>query len=183
MLFRSRANMKFQIMGRNVEITPRLEERVAKKLGALEKYLIIKEDTECRVVFSLQPEGKKIEVTIPTRFALLRSEVIDRDLYAAIDLVVDKLENQIERAKAKLDRSHRESLGKSFVLNEIKELEMASIPVKTKSIQLTTMDLDTAIATMELLGHSFYIYRDDEEEKVAVVYKRNQGGYGLIETE
>lgn len=175
--------MKYQIIGRNIEITKRLEDQITKKLGNLEKYLIIKDDTECRVVLSLQPEGKKIEVTIPTRFALLRGEVIDRDLYAAIDLVVDKLENQIERAKAKLDRSHRENLGKAFVLHEIKELQLEEIPVKTKNIQLTTMDLDTAIATMELLGHSFYIYRDDEEEKIAVVYKRHSGGYGLIEVE
>ncbi len=175
--------MKFQIVGRNVEITKRLENQIIKKLKTLEKYLIIKDDTECRVVVSLQPEGKKIEVTIPTRFALLRSEVSNRELYTAIDLVVDKLENQIERAKAKLDRTHRENLGKAFVLNEIKELQLEEIPVKTKNIQVTTMDLDTAIATMELLGHSFYIYRDDEEEKIAVVYKRNNGGYGLIEVD
>lgn len=174
-------SMRFQIVGRNVEISNRLEDQITKKLNILEKYLIIKEDTECRVVVSLQPNGKKIEVTIPTKFAILRSEVVDRDLYTAIDLVVDKLENQIERAKAKLDCTNREKFSKTFVLNEIKELELSEEPVRTKNIELTTMSLDTAIANLELLGHTFYIYRDDEEEKVAVVYKRNKGGYGLIE--
>jgi len=135
------------------------------------------------VVITIVPDGQKIEVTIQTKYAILRGEVVNRDLYAAIDLVVDKLGDQIRRAKTKLDRRHRENLGKAFVLSEIEDIEMEEIPVKTKSIVVDTMDLDTAIANMELLGHSFFIYRDDEEEKVAVVYKRKNGGYGLIEVE
>ena len=104
-------------------------------------------------------------------------------MYNAIDLVVDKLEDQLRRAKTKMDRRHRESLGRSFDIDAIEDIEVEEIPVKTKTISVDTMDLDTAIANLELLGHSFYIYRDDEEEKVAVVYKRRNGGYGLIEIE
>jgi len=174
--------MKYQIVGKNVSITPAIEGKILKKLSVLDKFLIVK-DSECRVVITIVPDGQKIEVTIQTKYAILRGEVINRDLYAAIDLVVDKLEDQIRRAKTKLDRRHRENLGKAFVLSEIEDIEMEEIPVKTKSIVVDTMDLDTAIANMELLGHSFFIYRDDEEEKIAVVYKRKNGGYGLIEVE
>ena len=175
--------MKYQIIGKNINVTKGIEAKIVKKLSNLEKYLIIKDDCECRVVVSVVPLGQKVEVTIPTKVAILRGEVIDEDLYAAIDLVVDKIEDQIRRAKTKLDRRHREALGKSFVLEEIEDIEMEEIPVKTKSISVDTLDLDTAISNMELLGHSFYIYRDDEEGKMAVVYKRNNGGYGLIEVD
>ena len=175
--------MKYQIIGKNIKVTEGIKEKVVKKLDLLEKYLIIKEDTDCRVVLSVAALEHKIEVTIPTKFGILRAEVADSDLYNAIDLVVDKLEDQLRRAKTKMDRRHRESLGKSFDIDAIEDIEIEEIPVKTKSIQVDTMDLDTAIANLELLGHSFYIYRDDEEEKVAVVYKRINGGYGLIEIE
>ena len=173
--------MKYQIIGKNINVTEGIEAKIIKKLSGLEKYLIIKDDCECRVVVSVVNMGQKVEVTIPTKVAILRGEVIDEDLYAAIDLVVDKIEDQIRRAKTKLDRRHRENLGKAFVLEEIEDIEMEEVPVKTKSITVDTMDLDTAISNMELLGHSFYIYRDDEEGKMAVVYKRINGGYGLIE--
>ena len=173
--------MKYQIIGKNINVTEGIEAKIIKKLSGLEKYLIIKDDCECRVVVSVINLGQKVEVTIPTKVAILRGEVIDEDLYAAIDLVVDKIEDQIRRAKTKLDRRHRENLGKAFVLEEIEDIEMEEIPVKTKSITVDTMDLDTAISNMELLGHSFYVYRDDEEGKMAVVYKRISGGYGLIE--
>ena len=173
--------MKYQIIGKNINVTEGIEAKIVKKLSTLEKYLIIKDDCECRVVVSVINLGQKVEVTIPTKVAILRGEVIDEDLYAAIDLVVDKIEDQIRRAKTKLDRRHRENLGKAFVLEEIEDIEMEEVPVKTKSISVDTMDLDTAISNMELLGHSFYVYRDDEEGKMAVVYKRISGGYGLIE--
>jgi len=175
--------MKYQITGKNITITDGMETKIIKKLDGLEKFLMIKDDVECRVVVSIVPEGQKIEVSIPTKFALLRGEVADRDLYAAIDMVVDKLVQQIARAKTKMDRRHRENLGKAFVLSEIADVEMNEIPVKTKTITVDEIDLDTAIANMELSGHNFYIYRDDEDGRIAVVYKRNNGGYGLIEVE
>lgn len=175
--------MKYQIIGKNIKVTEGIRDKVIRKLELLDKYFIIKNDTDCRVVVSVETLEHKIEVTIPTKFGILRAEVVDRDLYNAIDLVVDKLEDQLRRAKTKMDRRHRESLGKSFDIDVIEDIDMEEIPVKTKSIHVDTMDLDTAIANLELLGHSFYIYRDDEEEKVAVVYKRRNGGYGLIEVD
>lgn len=176
--------MKYQIVGKNVSITESMKSQIVKKLRPLEKFFIVK-DADCLVVISIVPNGQKIEVTIPTKFGPVRGEVVNRDLYDAIDLVVDKLQEQIRKAKSKLDRRHRESLGKAFVLQEIEDVEGEGPAelVRTKSIEVRTIDLDTAIAEMELLGHSFFIYRDDEDEKIAVVYKRVNGGYGLIEVD
>lgn len=176
--------MKYQITSTNRSISKTTEERVRNKLSVIEKYLIIKENTECRVVINDVPDGRKVEVTIPTKVAILRGEATDRELYVAIDRVVDKIQDQLRRAKTKMDRRHRENLGRSFDLDAIDDLEEEEdIPVKTKTIYVDTMDLETAIGNMELLGHSFYVYRDDEENKVAIVYKRNNGGYGLIEVD
>lgn len=176
--------MKFAIVGKNIKVTEAIEAKIVKKLNQLEKYFLIKDTTDCRVVVSCHDNDQKIEVTIPTSVALLRGEVTDRDLYNAIDLVVDKLEDQIRYAKTRMDRTHREHLGKAFAVEMIKDIEeFNDIPVKTKSISVERLDLDEAISQMELLGHSFFIYRDEEEGKIAVVYKRNQGGYGLIEVE
>ncbi len=127
-------------------------------------------------------QGQKIEVTIPTRFALLRAEAIHDDLYAAIDLVVDKLEDQIRRQKTRLSRSkNKEKLAVTFVESEEDSVEEQL--VKTKTITPDEMDLEEAILRMEMLGHDFFVYVDDETKDVAVVYRRNNGGYGLIETQ
>src|SRR5699024_8633770 len=127
---------------------------------------------------------QKIEVTIPTKFVVLRAEVVHDDLYAAIDLAVDKLEDQIRRQKTRLTRRHKEKLAYSFIEEqEIDEAYEEEEVVKTKSLVTDTMDLDDAIMRMEMLNHSFFIYRDEETKEVAVVYKRHDGGYGLIETE
>ncbi len=147
----------------------------------LEKYIIISETDVANVLIRTYPTKQKIEVTIPTKFAILRAEVVDDDLYAAIDKVVDKLEDQIRRQKTRLERKHKDSLALAFLQDVYDDEEDEE--VKTKSIVTTEMDLDEAIMNMELLGHDFYIYIDDETKKIAVVYKRNNGGYGLIETE
>jgi putative sigma-54 modulation protein len=174
--------MKYQIIGKNIDITQGIESKVVKKLEYLDKYFIIKDETPCRVVVSVHNHIQKIEVTITTKAGILRGEVESDDLYAAIDVVVDKLEDQMRRVKTRYDRSHREHLGKTFVLDEIKDLKKEpEEPVKTKTISIEALDLDEAIGRMEMLGHSFFIYKDIDANKVAVVYKRNNGGYGLIE--
>ena len=103
-----------------------------------------------------------------------------------MDLAIDKLEDQIRRQKTRLSRRHREKLAKAFVEEEEfvdPYFEEEDKPVRTKTVKLDRMDLDEAIIKMEMLGHSFFIYQDDETNSPAVVYKRNDGGYGLIETE
>ena len=174
--------MKVQIYGKNITVTPAIAEKIEKKLNHLEKYFIIDENVIANVVVRVYPNKQKIEVTIPTKFAVLRAEVVHDDLYAAIDLAIDKLEDQIRRQKTRLTRKNKEKLAYAFL--ETEELdEEYDEAVKTKSIVPDTMELDEAIMRMEMLNHNFFIYRDDETKEIAVVYKRHDGGYGLIETE
>ena len=176
--------MKVQIYGKNITVTPAIAEKIEKKLNHLEKYFIIDENVIANVVVRVYPNKQKIEVTIPTKFAVLRAEVVHDDLYAAIDLAIDKLEDQIRRQKTRLTRKNKEKLAYAFLETEEldEEQDEADEVVKTKSIVPDTMELDEAIMRMEMLNHNFFIYRDDETKEIAVVYKRHDGGYGLIET-
>ena len=173
--------MRFEIIGKNISVTDAMREAIEKKLNGLDKYLLIDKDTVARVVVRVYPNTDKIEVTIPTKVGILRAEVEHDDLYAAIDLAVDKLEDQIRRQKTRLTRRHKDSLAQSFLL-EIENEEEKDIPVKTKTIHADKMDLDEAIMQMELSGHDFYIYTDEETGSISVVYIRKDGSYGLIET-
>lgn len=173
--------MKVNIVGKNVTVTEGIRARVEKKLNILNKYFIIEDEDVANVLIRTYPLQQKIEVTIPTRFAILRAEVAHTDLYAAIDLVVDKLEDQIRRQKTRLQRRSKSSLAEAFLEEDLAE-ETDEV-VKTKSIVPTVMSLDEAVMKMELLGHDFFIYTDDETNKIAVVYVRKDGGYGCIETE
>lgn len=173
--------MRFEIVGKNITITDAMREKIEKKLSGLEKYLLIDPDTTARVVARVYPNSQKIEVTIPTRVGLLRTEVEQQDIYSAVDIALDKLEDQLRRQKTRLNRRHRDSLAETFVLDE--EESDIDIPVKTKTIVAEKMDLEEAIMQMELSNHDFYIYTDDESDRISVVYRRNSGGYGLIETE
>ena len=177
--------MKVQIYGKNITVTPAIAEKIEKKLNHLEKYFIIDENVIAYVVVRVYPNKQKIEVTIPTKFAVLRAEVVHDDLYAAIDLAIDKLEDQIRRQKTRLTRKNKEKLAYAFLETEEldEEYDEADEVVKTKSIVPDSMELDEAIMRMEMLNHNFFIYRDDETKEIAVVYKRHDGGYGLIETE
>ena len=177
--------MKVQIYGKNITVTPAIAEKIEKKLTHLEKYFIIDENVVANVVVRVYPNKQKIEVTIPTKYAVLRAEVVQDDLYAAIDLAIDKLEDQIRRQKTRLTRKNKEKLAYAFIEDEEIEDEYGDNDelVRTKSIVPDTMELDEAIMRMEMLNHSFFIYRDDETKEIAVVYKRHDGGYGLIETE
>lgn len=173
--------MRFEIVGKNISVTDTMRSRIEKKLHGLEKYVLIDENTVARVVVRVYPDSQKIEVTIPTKVGLLRSEVKNQDLYAAIDIAVDKLEDQLRRQKTRLNRRHRESLAEAFL--EEAEAEDKVVPVKTKTITATTLDLDEAIMQMELSSHSFYIYTDEDTGRISVVYLREDGDYGLIEVE
>lgn len=175
--------MKVQIFGKNITVTPAMAEKIETKLKFLDKYFIIDDDVTAHVVVRVYPLGQKIEVTIPTKIALLRAEVTNEDLYAAIDLVIDKLEDQIRRQKTRLSRKGKDKLAMAFLDEEVAEDTYDDDIVRTKTITPDLMDIDEAIMRMDMLGHSFFIYTDSETEDVAVVYKRDHGGYGCIETE
>ena len=107
--------MKFEIVGKNVTVTEAMRNQIEKKLSNLDKYLLIDPNTTARVVTRVYPNSQKVEVTIPTKVGILRTEVMNNDLYAAIDLPVDKLEDQIRRQKTRLSRRHKESLSDTFI--------------------------------------------------------------------
>ena len=180
--------MKVQIYGKNITVTPALAEKVEKKLSTLDKYFLIDENTTANVVVRTYTKGQKIEVTIPTKIAVLRAEVVHDDLYAAIDLAIDKLTDQIRRQKTRLSRKGKEKLAMAFLEQEDEEQvpfedDLDDEVVRTKTISPEAMDLDEAIMRMEMLNHSFFIYTDIETDGISVVYKRNRGGYGCIEVE
>ena len=176
--------MKITLRGKNIEITEAIEEKVSEKLSKLDKYFIVSENVEAKVLVRTYPYGQKIEVTIPTEYVLLRAEVVDQDLYNAIDLVIDKLEGQIRKYKTRLNRKSKDNkLAFNLASIEPLEDEEEDVLVKTKTITPKPMDLEEAIMQMELIGHSFFVYRDTETDAISIVYRRNDGDYGLIETE
>ncbi len=175
--------MKINVVGKNVTVTQGISDKIHKKLEVLNKYFIVDDEDTANVLIRTYRHKQKIEVTIPTKFAILRAEVMDDDLYNAVDKVIDKLEDQIRRQKTRLTRKNKDSLAQAFIDEVDDDLDSDDQVVKTKSIVPVEMSLDDAIMKMELLGHDFFIYTDDETQKIAVVYKRYDGGYGLIETE
>ncbi|MDY6430503.1 MAG: ribosome-associated translation inhibitor RaiA [Bacilli bacterium] len=179
--------MKYQIIGKNIEVTDSIRHEVEKKLSRMDKFFVINDDVLARVVVRSYTVGAKVEITIFTKEFTFRTEVRNNDLYAAVDLAIDKLRDQMRKLKTRMDRSNKaDSLGKAIVLEEIEEEEAAEEleeVVRTKSIYLDPMDLDSAITRMEALGHSFFIYLDSDDNQVCVAYKRLDGGYGVIEVE
>ncbi|MDD8049446.1 MAG: ribosome-associated translation inhibitor RaiA [Thomasclavelia sp.] len=176
--------MKISIRGKNVEITDAIEAKVNDQLSKLDKYFIVGSDVEAKVLARTYSYGQKIEVTIPTDHVLLRAEAVDDDLYNAVDKVIEKLESQIRRYKTKLSRKSKDNkLAFNFASIEPLENEEDDVLVKTKTINPKPMAMEEAIMQMELIGHTFFVYRDTESNLISIVYKRKDGDYGLIETE
>ncbi|MDF2947670.1 MAG: Ribosome-associated factor [Bacillales bacterium] len=176
--------MNYNIRGENVEVTPAIREYVQKKLSKLEKFFD-STDLEARVNVRVYNDKQKVEVTIPLPHILLRAEESNSDLYASIDLVVDKLERQIRKHKTKVNRKWREKISpkhmfvvsNTTLVDESEDIEL----VRTKSFDLKPMDVEEAILQMNLLGHNFYVFKNSENNSTNVVYSRKDGKYGLIE--
>lgn len=179
--------MKYQIIGKNITVTKGISSAIEKKLSKMDKYFDPNEEVECRAVVSAYQNGDKVEVTIRTKDVVLRTETKNPDLYAAVDLTIDKLEGQMRKLKTKMKKRYeREGIGKAILYDQILDEKLKdekNIEVKTKSYKLTPITLDEAILEMESVGHDFYVYLDSEDEKVSIVYKRKEGGYGLIQVE
>ena len=170
--------MKFAIYGENVTINDQMREKIENRLSDLNKYVVIDEQQSAKVTVKINGGPLKVEVNVPSKVGLLRSEVVHEDFSTAVDLAIDKLEDQIRRQKGRLSRRHKDSLAENFFEESESEDDT---PVRTKTVYAEEMVLDDAIMHMEMLSHSFFIYKDLDSEKIAVVYKRNDGGYGLIE--
>ncbi len=176
--------MKYQIIGKNIVVTDAIRSTIEEKLSRMEKYVVINDDVLARAVVRSYNVGAKVEITIFTKQMDLRAEVKNDDLYAAVDLAIDKLEDQMRKLKTRMDRGKDSaSLGKAFVLEGIEAEEGEDEIVRTKSIYLEPMSIDAAITRMEALGHSFFLYLDEDDDQICVAYKRLDGGYGVIQAE
>ena len=174
--------MKLQITGRNIELTEGLKAAVEDRLSRLDKYF--KEDTPARVTMSVEKERQKIEVTIPVHGTIIRSEQSSNDMYVSIDLVEEVIERQLRRYKEKLIAKHQSgaSFRKEFMEDDTEPMDEMRI-VRTKHFEVKPMYPEDACVQMELLGHSFFVFRNAETEEINVVYKRKGNTYGLIEPE
>ena len=174
--------MKFIIVGRNIEVTPGLKTAVEDKIGKLEKYFT--PETEVHVTLSVEKDRQKIEVTIPVKGSIIRSEQVSNDMYVSIDLVEEIIERQLKKYKTKLVDRQKDatSFSQLFVENNYMDDEEIKI-VRTKKFDIKPMYPEDACIQMELLGHNFFVFCNAETDQVNVVYKRKGGTYGLIEPE
>lgn len=174
--------MRFQIVGKNIEVTNALRNVTEEKLSKFEKYFA--PDTETHVAMSVVKQHHTIEVTIPIKGSIIRAEERAESMYAAIDLVVDVLERQLLKHKKKLIDRHRHvgTFRTTFVEEYHEEDEGISI-VKNKKFPVKPMDAEEACMEMELLGHSFFVFKERETDAINVVYKRKDGQFGIIAPE
>lgn len=174
--------MRFIITGRNIDITEGLKSAVEEKLGKLDRFFA--PETEVNVTLSVEKERQKIEVTIPVKGNIIRSEQVSSDMYVSIDLVEEVIERQLKKYKNKLiDKKHgREGFSAEYLEKEYEEDDSVKI-VRTKRFAVKPMDPEEACVQMELLGHNFFVFFNSETEEVNVVYKRKGNTYGLIEPE
>ena len=174
--------MRFIITGRNMNLTPGLQKAAEEKLGKLEKFF--NPDTEAQVTMSVEKDRQKIEVTIPVKGGIIRAEQVSSDMYTSIDLVQETIERQLKKYRSKI--VDRQQSGGGFAqdyLEEVDEDEDLIKIVRTKRFAVKPMDPEEACLQMEMLNHSFYVFRNAETDQINVVYKRRGDTYGLIEPE
>lgn len=174
--------MRITITGRNIELTEGLKAAVEDKLSKLEKYFT--PDTDVNVTLSVEKERQKIEVTIPVKGNIIRSEQVSNDMYVSIDLVEEVIERQLKKYKKKIisKQQNVESFKKEFIEKETDVDDEIKI-IRTKKFDMKPMYPEDACVQMELLGHDFFVFCNAETENVCVVYKRKGNTYGLIEPE
>lgn len=177
--------MRYIISGKHINVTEGLKTAVYDKLGKLERYFT--PDTELHVTLSVEKDRQKVEVTIPVKGNILRAEQVSNDMYTSIDLVEEIIERQILKYKNKLTNHNQASINfnKKFledIYDEDEDEEEIKV-VRTKRFAIKPMDIEEACVQMELLGHSFFVFRNANTDEVNVVYKRKGDTYGLIEPE
>ena len=175
--------MKIKITGRNIELTEGLKNAVEDKLNKLEKYFT--PDTDVYVTLSVEKERQKVEVTIPMKGNIIRSEQVSSDMYVSIDLVEEVIERQLKKYRTKLIAKHQNAAAafKQEFLEE-QSIEDEEIQItRVKKFDMKPMYAEDACVQMELLGHDFYVFINAETDEVNVVYKRKGNTYGLIEPE
>ncbi len=175
--------MKFNIIGKKITVNEKNSEYIKKKIGKLDKFF--KTEAEARIVIGTVKDKEYIEATIYYDGIIFRAEILDNDVFTATDKVVDLIERQIRKNKTKLEKkTKREAFDDSVLLSgddysgEEEEFKV----VRTKRFQVKPMSVEEAILQMDLLGHSFFVFKNQETEEMNVVYKRKDGNYAIIES-
>ncbi len=172
--------MNIIISGKNMELSDGLKQAVNDKLGKLDRYFT--PETEMQVTLSIEKERQKVEVTIPVKGNIIRSEQVSNDMYVSIDLVEEVIERQLRKYKKKIVERHQSghNLQKAYIENDYLENEDIRI-IRTKHFDPKPMYPEDACVQMELLGHNFFVFCNAETNEINVVYKRKENSYGLIE--
>lgn len=175
--------MKINARGQKIKVTDAIQAHTEEKLKKLDKYFDTPEEITANVLIKVKGKDQTIEVTIPTKKFILRGEETNNDLYAAIDLVTDKLERQIRKNKTRLKKKNVQNVIDFKIDFEVeKEDENKSKIVKRKNIEMKPMSEEEAILQLELLGHSFFVFKNVKTDEIDILYRRNDGDYGIIET-
>ncbi len=176
--------MEIIIRGDKLEVTKAMKDYINEKLKKLEKYLEKSDDVRANVLVKVKGHLQTVEITIPLRNFIIRSEETQEDFYAAVDKAIDVMERQIRKNKTKIKaKENKTKTDFSFIDIEEEEEPSETEIIKRKKIEVKPMDEEEAILQLELLGHEFYLFKNIDTNKEAVIYKRKNGGYGLIEAE
>lgn len=173
--------MKLNLIGKNMDLTEGLKKQAEKKFSKLDKYF--NEEVETRVVFSTQKKNQKVEVTVFLPGTVLRAEEGTEDMYTSIDMALDSLTRQVRKYKTRLKKRYQ---GESETIRfenfeQLEEEEPETKIIKRKRFDIVPMHEEEAILQMELLNHDFFIFLNPDNGLVEVLYKRNDGNYGVIE--
>jgi len=178
--------MEIVIHGDKIKVTESMSDYINKKMEKLEKYLKNNDEIRANVIVRVRNNNQIVEITIPLKSFILRSEESKEDFYAAVDKAIEKLERQIRKNKTRLTTKKLKNVYEfdfsDITIEEDEDTDKKNI-LKRKKIEVKPMDEEEAILQMELLGHQFYVYKDSNSDKVCVVYKRKDGNYGVIESE
>lgn len=163
--------MKFIISGKNIAVTEGLKTAVEDKLGKLERYFT--PETEISVTLSVEKDRQKIEVTIPVKGNIIRSEQVSNDMYVSIDLVEEVIERQLRKYKNKIVDKQQESTNfqKAYLDKDYEEDEEVKI-IRTKKFGIKPMYPEDACVQMELLGHNFFVFFNAETELQRVYFRQ-----------
>ena len=174
--------MILNIRGSKLEITDAIKSYLESKVQKLDKYFENPDEITASIVAKTKGINQTVEITIPIKKAILRVEESNNDLYSSIDLAVDKLERQIRKNKTKIKQKNNREKFDMFVDFEIEEeYNEPETIVKRKTIDMKPMSEEEAILQMDLLGHEFFIFKNSDTDSNAVLYKRKDGNYGIIE--
>jgi putative sigma-54 modulation protein len=178
--------MRLQVKGKNVEVSEQIRAYAEEKLGKLERHLNGPTRVEVELAVERNPSigaNNVAEATVWTKGPVLRAREASTDMKASIDQLADKIERQVTRYQDKRRRrAPRAEQGQAIdVPGGLMTDEVGPNIVKTKQFAVKPMNAEEAILQLELVGHDFFVFRDDESNEVNVVYRRRDGGYGLIE--